>query len=217
MKQIANPIDRTWCRPILLVTQGWLWRSRAAGDSFHESLLRLSQLTYTVAIMASDFQDDRPDADPVSMTEVEARAALGEFAQDRATLAARIITPWWYHPALGVITGVFAGAHALPDGWPVVAIAAGIVAIPILSTTYARRYGVAVSKPAGPRGRRLMLAVLAVLVAGMASSLAFKFLGLEPWWGIIPAVITFVATIILGRRYDDALRQEIAVPRGALA
>ena len=165
--------------------------------------------------MANDFGEGAADADSPAMTQADARAVLGSLDADGTTLADRIVTPWWYHPALGVITAVFAGAHALPGAWPVIAIAIGIVAIPVLTTTYSRRYGVAVSKPAGPRGRRLMLAVLAVVVAAMLSSLAVKLLGLEPRWASIPAAITFAATVVLGRRYDAALRDEIASRSGA--
>jgi hypothetical protein len=167
--------------------------------------------------MANDFDRDASDTPAPSMTQSEARAALGSLDEDGTALAARIVTPWWYHPALGVITGVFAGAHALPGAWPVIAIAIGIVAIPVLTTTYSRRYGVAVSKPAGPRGRRLLLAVLAVLIGAMLSSLAFKLVGLEPWWALVPAAITFSATVVLGRRYDAALREEIAASGSARA
>jgi len=91
----------------------------------------------------------------------------------------------------------------------------GIVAIPILTTTYSQRFGVVVTKPAGPRSKRLLLATLGVLVAAMMSSLAFKFLSIDPWWALIPAGVTFMATVILGRRYDEALRQEVAAPKVA--
>lgn len=165
--------------------------------------------------MANEFNEDRPDAHSDAMTQAEARATLGDIEQDGATVAARIVTPQWYHPALGLITGVFAGAHALPGAWPVIAIAIGIIAIPALTATYTRRYGVAISKPTGPRSRRLMLVMLAVLVAAMVSSLAIKLVGLEPWWALVPAAITFVTTVVVGRRYDSALRQEIAESSGA--
>ncbi|MFB2584533.1 hypothetical protein [Herbiconiux liukaitaii] len=162
--------------------------------------------------MANDFSDDRPGTGSGGMTQDEARAALGELERDGGVLADRIVTPAWYHPILGLITAVLVGAQALPDAWPMIVIALAIVAIPVLTTTYTRRYGVAVSKPAGPRGRRLMLGLLAVLIAGMASTLALKLLGLEPWWALLPAAVTFLATVILGRRFDDALRQEITAP-----
>lgn len=143
----------------------------------------------------------------------EARSALGDLDRDGAALAARIVTPWWYHPVLGAITALFAGAQALPGAGPIVAVTCGIVAIPVLMTTYARRYGVVTTKPAGPRSKRLMLITLVILLAAMASGLVIKVAGAEPLWALLSAAIAFVATVTLGRRYDDALRQEIAGPR----
>ncbi|PPF78429.1 hypothetical protein [Pseudoclavibacter sp. Z016] len=165
--------------------------------------------------MASDFEDQTPDSRATSPSRDQAQAALDDLGHDSQGLAARIVTPWWYHPALGVITAIFAGAHALPGAWPMVLLVLGIVAIPILTTTYSRRFGVVVTKPAGPRSKRLLLATLGVLVAAMMSSLAFKFLSIDPWWALIPAGVTFMATVILGRRYDEALRQEVAAPKVA--
>lgn len=165
--------------------------------------------------MESDFDGRMEDAQSASDRAARAQAvtALAELARDHERLATRIITPWWYHPALGLITAVFAGAHALPGVWPIAGITLGIMALPVLTTTYARVSGVVVTKPAGPRSRRLLIATLVVLVAAMSCSLAFKFLDVSPWWALIPAGVTFVATVVLGRRYDDALRQEIAAPR----
>lgn len=160
--------------------------------------------------MANHFDGNGSDGHGVSISPEEARSALGAVAQDSARLADQIVTPWWYHPVLGVIVGVFVGAQALPGAWSVIMIALGIIAIPVLTVTYSRRYGVAISKPAGPRSRRLLLLALAVLLISMASSLAFKLVGLEQWWALVPATIACVATIILGRCYDDALRHELA-------
>ncbi|MDD7928017.1 hypothetical protein PUW81_003485 [Microbacterium sp. NM3R9] len=144
------------------------------------------------------------------MTPDEARAALDDVAHDGAALAARVVTPWWYHPTLGLIVGVFVVAQVLPGAWSIAAVALGIIAIPVLTTTYARRYGVAISKPAGPRGRRLMLTALVVLVACMLSGLTIRLVGLESGWALIPVIVAFAATVILGRRFDEALRRELS-------
>jgi len=73
---------------------------------------------------------------------------------------------------------------------------------------YAQRTGVVVTKPAGPRSRRLLGTMLIVLIAAMACALLFKLTGASPLWGLAPAMVTFVTTVLLGRRYDDALRRE---------
>ncbi|TKJ99456.1 hypothetical protein PlfCFBP13513_08770 [Plantibacter flavus] len=160
--------------------------------------------------MESHFEDAASDAPSGSRQAAEARIALDAMNRDGERLAARVITPWWYHPALGLITAVFAGAHALPDAWPLAAITLGILAIPVLTTSYARVAGVVVTKPAGQRSRRLLALTVVVLVVTMSTSVAFKFLDVSPGWALIPAGVMFVATVVLGRRYDAALRQEIA-------
>lgn len=167
--------------------------------------------------MENHFEDRVSDSQPAPLSPAQAQSELEGMSRDGEKLAARVVTPWWYHSALGVITAIFAGAHALPGAWPMAAIIVGITAIPVLTTSYARKFGVVVTRPAGPRSKRLMLVTLAVLVAAMACSLAIKFLGLDPWLALIPAGITFTATVVLGRRYDDALRQEIAEPVAARA
>jgi len=158
--------------------------------------------------MESDFREpDEPRLPPTPSAE-DARTALAHLDADRAVLAQRIVTPWWYHPALGLITATFAGAHVLPGAGALTAIALGVVAIPALMSLYARQTGVVVTKPAGPRSRRLLGTMLILLVAAMVCALLFKLTGVDPLWGLVPAMATFVATVILGRRYDDALRRE---------
>ena len=39
----------------------------------------------------------------------DAAAALDLVAASRAALADRLVTPWWYHPALGVLVGGLVG------------------------------------------------------------------------------------------------------------
>jgi hypothetical protein len=140
----------------------------------------------------------------------EAREILSDLSVDGSTLSQRVVTPWWYHLILGIIVAMLVGSQALPVAVSGVLLALGLVAIPVLTITYARRYGLSISQPAGPRSRRLLLTTLGILVLSMIANLTIKFIGAIPWWGLIPAAIAFTATLLLGRRYDDALRNEIA-------
>lgn len=135
--------------------------------------------------------------------------ARGDSRDDGSRLAARVVTPWWYHPALGVIVAAFAASPAFPGASGIWAVAIGIVLLPILTLTYNRRYGVSTTQPAGPRSKRLLLAMLAILILAMASTLSIKLLALSAWWVVAPAVVAFAATVVLGRRYDAALRDEL--------
>jgi hypothetical protein len=57
-----------------------------------------------VAIMESHFEKhDEHRRRPALWTE-DARSALQHLDTDRAFLAQRIVTPWWYHPTSGVVT-----------------------------------------------------------------------------------------------------------------
>lgn len=152
-------------------------------------------------------QPERPEA-------AAAREALRQLQDDGSRLAVRVVTPWWYHPVLGVIVAAFAGSQVLPGMAAIWIVAIGIVLLPVLTITYSRRYGVSTTQPAGPRSHRLLLTMLTVLILAMVSSLAIKFLALSAWWGIIPAAFAFFATVMLGRRYDDALRDELGGKTG---
>ncbi|WP_126412798.1 hypothetical protein [Acidipropionibacterium jensenii] len=157
--------------------------------------------------MENDFshggdQPEHPEA-------ASARETLRQLQDDGSRLAARVVTPWWYHPALGAIVAAFVGSQVLPGSTAIWIVAVGIMLLPVLTITYNRRYGVSTTQPAGSRGKRLLLTLLAILILAMVSSLAIKFLAFSPWWGLIPAVSALLATVVLGRRYDDALRDEL--------
>jgi hypothetical protein len=153
-----------------------------------------------------DDESGRPEA-------AEAREALKQLQDDGARLAARVVTPWWYHLALGVIVAAFAafaGAQALPGTASMWIVVIGILLVNFLINTYSRRYGISAIQPTGPRSKRLFWAMLIVLAPTMASGFAIRYFALSSWWGIVPAVVAFFAIVVLGRRYDDALRDELS-------
>lgn len=142
----------------------------------------------------------------------EARAALAAMDTDANQLAARLVTPWWYHLVLGVIVAAAIGAQALPRVSSMVVIVLIIVWIPFLLKAYTSRYGLSMTQPAGPRGRRILLLILAVLALLMGSGVLLKLNSISPVWVLVPAVLGFFATVWLGRRYDAVLRSEISAP-----
>lgn len=149
---------------------------------------------------------------PREPTPADARAALSTLDADGERLAGRVVTPWWYHVSLGAIVAAFVASQALPAGASAALLALGILALPLLTTIYSRRYGLTITQPAGRRSRRLLLSTLAILISAMACGVVIKLTGAEPWWVLAPAAVAFAATVVLGRRYDDALRGELARP-----
>ena len=90
---------------------------------------------------------------------------------------------------------------------------------PITPTRPAEAAAAHVATPTPSRRRRkldpfrvLAFVILAVLALLMGSGVALKLASMPPWWALVPASAGFVATVLLGRRYDAVLRSEITAP-----
>lgn len=145
----------------------------------------------------------------------EATKILNRLSADRSRLADRVATPWWYHTALGVIVAIFVLAQVLSPPRSISLVVLGIIAIPMLTTAYSRRYGMSLTRPAGKRSGRMLVASVGVLALAMAGALVIRLTQVSPWLVLPVAVGAFVATVVLGRRYDRALRMELAQEQSA--
>lgn len=145
----------------------------------------------------------------------EATEILNRLSADRSRLADRVATPWWYHTALGVIVAIFVLAQVLSPPLSISLVVLGIIAIPMLTTAYSRRYGMSLTQPAGKRSGRMLVASVGVLALAMAGALVIRLAQVSPWLVVPVAVGAFVATVVLGRRYDGALRMELAQEQNA--
>lgn len=140
----------------------------------------------------------------------QARASLNELDADGARLADHFVTPRWYHAMLGVVVAMFIYAPMLPTAWSVVVVALGVAVIPAVVGVHRRKYGVSVSEPAGADSRRLLFFTVAGFIGLFVGSMILSVTGASWVWGMPLALIGFVGTVVLGGRYDDALRREIA-------
>ncbi|MGJ0203936.1 hypothetical protein NHL51_07210 [Leucobacter sp. gxy201] len=159
--------------------------------------------------MESDFEEGRDEASEGASAE-RARELLASVGTDGARLAAALVTPWWYHPLLATIVATMVAAQALPNGLGLGIVVFGIISMALLPRVYAKRYGVAVSKPAGRRSRGFMIALIVLMAVSFVAGLAVKLAALPTAWVLVPMVIAFVGVIVIGRSYDAALRQELA-------
>jgi len=142
------------------------------------------------------------------ITASEARDALAHLDDDGGRLAERMVTPWWYHPILGLFVALIVIAPALGSALSFVALALGVIGPLLLGAVYRRRYGI---WPTGSgAGIGILLLVAAILVLSMLAGAFIGYTDLPPWWAAVPAAVAFGATVLLGRRYDDALRGELA-------
>lgn len=139
----------------------------------------------------------------------EARGALDALDADRAALAERLRTPWWYYPGLGAILAAFVASPAIVDsGTRSTVVTFGCVGLVFLLLAHKRATGFAVLRDAGPRSRWraicLAVAVVLLFVASLVAARAGAVL-----WVTVAAAAVFAATVAGGRWYDRASFAEL--------
>lgn len=139
--------------------------------------------------------------------------ALRDVATSRRTSAARVVTPWWYHPALGAAeAAIIVGLAVLPRSvWTWVLFVLAFAVIGAIVTAYRTMTGVWVApENAGRRSRPLWVASGVAITACLVLAAVAGLLGWPTWVGWVDALVAFVAVVVLGRAFDNALRADIA-------
>jgi len=140
---------------------------------------------------------------------VSAGDALGDVAAARRAVADRLITPWWFHPLLGVaLAGNQLAYLAFPPPWPMLGQALmllGAVGVPAWNR---RRTGVQPAYQGGWSRLWLVGLIACGVLTFVASTALHQLSGL--WWpSVLIAIGTVVGVIAFGRGYDAALRAEL--------
>ena len=150
------------------------------------------------------------ECDWFSTMESQYTEQLAVIADTRAAVADRLITPWWYHPILGLLLAGYVVAISLGSTVvKAVAVVLFVVACGALARTYRRLTGVWISGfEAGRAGRWAKgLGGLVAVVTLTAWATAYWANLTWPVWCL--AVAAFVGTVVLGRRFDTALRAQL--------
>ncbi|KUL27854.1 hypothetical protein [Actinoplanes awajinensis] len=142
--------------------------------------------------------------------ENNAAEQLAAIADTRTAVAGRLVTPWWYHPALGLALAGYVLGLGL-GGTPVSAVFAMLFILVCLGLAhlYKRRTGVWVSGFEAGRASRwayAMGALVGVIVAATWATTAYTNLN-WPVWAL--AATGFAGTVLLGRQFDAALRAQL--------
>jgi hypothetical protein len=142
----------------------------------------------------------------------EAQAALAAVDQSRSDIADRLITPWWYHPVLGVLVGGLITVATIGVSFQVLlgVLGAYAVGVYLLMSAYRRKARVWMNGfGGGPRARRSITLMAAVTIAITIAGSVFST-GLEiRWTALLTGLAVAVTVTIWGRHYDNVLRAEL--------
>jgi hypothetical protein len=146
------------------------------------------------------------DSGRPAVTPEDASASLDLVDQTRADLADRLVTPWWYHPILGLIEAAFVVSFALTTPGRLVLVVGAIAALGGLVRAYSARTGLAVFGGSyWSMARGWIVGLLAVVVVALALSLLGDSLAVS----LAAAALAFVASVVCGRRADAAIRARL--------
>lgn len=137
----------------------------------------------------------------------DATNALNLVTSSRSTLAEALVTPRWYHPALGLLVGALLAAQAIPSltvrNLMLVPYALGLIALVL---GYRRQTGVMINGLRPRSGRPWAVALIIVLLVLFIGGIGLR-MGLGwSWSPVVAGGLAFVAVIAFGRRFDTAVR-----------
>jgi MFS family permease len=138
------------------------------------------------------------------------RRRLESIGERRAELADRLVTPAWYHPVLGLLAGGLIASAEAHRWWVFLsALVVYAVGCGVLVSSYRKLTGIWVSGVRrGPAGRVSMWLMGGLYsVAGLAALLDLA-LGVRGAF-VVGGVVAVGLVVVLGRRFDEALRSEL--------
>lgn len=133
--------------------------------------------------------------------------ALAAVAQARNAAADRLVTPWWYHPILGVLLAGFAVAYGLGNNLVRLIGALGFfVGVSLLMKAYQRVTGLWIwGYQSGPATKwAYLMGIVGGL--GMGSALVLAHTDAHTGWVWAVAGVMAVLIVVVGHVYDRALR-----------
>lgn len=139
----------------------------------------------------------------------EAARQLAALEQYNADLARRVVAPWWYHPALGLVTGSMIAMLAAPLVWRLVHLAFVFGASWLLIQGYKRRTGVWVHGWRAGRTRWVSAGLAAlVLTVGLVSVGLWLATG-ETLIHLVSAGVVALAVTAAGPLWEAAFRRDL--------
>jgi hypothetical protein len=135
----------------------------------------------------------------------EARASLEDVRSMEADLADRLVTPWWFYPGLGLVEALIVSSMAFPKSLSAPALVIGLAGLGLLVRNYQRLTGLGMSNQYFALAQGWSVALVVVICVAFMIVLLVD----QPVVTAATAVVVFVATVVLGRRADTAVRNRL--------
>jgi MFS family permease len=150
------------------------------------------------------------NTDTLDGVDGEARVALEAVRRGQAAAADRLTTPWWYHPALGALVALLVLACGSGRYWlQAVAMIFFAIGTSALVAAYRSSTGMWISGHRAGRASRWAYAMGGLVAVCLIFSFLTAQAGGARWFTWLLALVAFVATIVLGRRFDAELRAQL--------
>ncbi|WP_269937377.1 hypothetical protein [Arthrobacter sp. HY1533] len=140
----------------------------------------------------------------------EAHEALDAIAGARGKAADRLVTPWWYHPALGLLAAAF--VVAVTAGGTAVMIGVSLlyfIGLGILMGAYKQKTGVWINGLKAGRASWWTVPLMVIMVACLVGPYYLHAAHGLVWPAWLAGAIVFVAVNVFGRFFDTALRAQL--------
>jgi hypothetical protein len=154
-------------------------------------------------------RDNDPQRTGVRSPE-EALASIEVVDQANADLADRLVTPWWYHPILGLIEAMLVLSFAMPIPLRLAVVVVAVAGVGLLVSAYTRLTGLGMSGRYAALARGWVLGLVAVVLGAIGVAVLVDQLVVT----IAMAALVLVATIVFGRRADHTIRARLRSGRG---
>lgn len=145
------------------------------------------------------------------VNERDPASVLEALRADRGRIGARITAEtWWAAPAQGLGATLLIGAAAagLAGAWLPFVLSVGIfVGVEML---FRKRSGFGVTRPAGPRGLWLLVALFLIMFFSFVLSMGLALFGLTGWVvavAVAAGVATALIVVVYDRTYADEVRR----------
>jgi len=139
----------------------------------------------------------------------DAASVLEALSTDRGRIGERMMAEtWWAAPAqgLGVALIIVAPAAGWAWGWLPFVLSVGVfVGVKVL---FRKRSGFGITRPAGPRGLWLLVALFLIIYFSFVISMGLALFGLTGWV-VAVAVAAGVATALIVVVYDRSYAAEV--------